>query len=328
MIVVSGISGALVGPLPWPIATLPGFSQLAAAGNDWLPDLVEAALADAGRAADDLAWRPVGVFRTGDSVSACSLAQRWDWVGPVLGIDVECAGGLVAFLLAADALALRQCDIAVVVADNIAAGTAWDDGCAPLAAAAREGAARAGAAVLVLERAGESLRRRARLAGGAHRRLGAAGGMVGLSVTGMVELLDHAFERASLAPADLGYWELHALGTPLGDAVEISALGRAWANAGSEDRPTRLGSHKAGFGHLETAAGLVSLARLLAWFERGAIPPTAWHRPFSPLLKFPPSLTMSDGDLVAGGPGSAGAAGCFALSRSGLGAVVLLAPAD
>lgn len=328
MIVVSGISGALVGPLPWPIATLPGFTQLHSADGEWLPGLVEAALADAERAADGLAWLNVGVFRAGDSMSACGLAQRWDWVGPVLGVDAECAGGLVAFLLAADALALRQCDIAIVVADHIvdratAEGAPWDEGCAPLAAAAREGAPRAGAAVLVLERAGEARRRRARFAGGAHRRLGAAAGMVGLSVRGIADLVHHGLRQSCLGPADLRYWELHALGTPIGDAVELSALSRVWAKGGSDDRPTWLGSHKAGFGHLEAVAGLVSLARLLAWLERGLIPPTAWRQPFSTLMNLPPSLTVSGGGGVP-----IGAGGCFALSRSGLGAVVLLAPVD
>ena len=328
MIVVSGISGALVGPLPWPILTLPGFTQLHAADREWLPGLVEAALGDAERGADDLAWLNVGVFRAGNSMSACGLAQRWDWVGPVLGVDAECAGGLVAFLLAADALALRQCDVAVVVADHIVdlsavEGAAWDEGCAPLAAAAREGAPRAGAAVLVLERAGEARRRRARFAGGAHRRLGAAGGMVGLSVRGIADLIRHGLRQSCLGPADLRYWELHALGTPIGDAVELSALSRLWANGGSDDQPTSLGSHKAGFGHLEAVAGLVSVARLLALLESGTIPPTAWRRPFSPLMNLPPSLTVSGGGSVA-----VGAGGCFALSRSGLGAVVLLAPVD
>jgi acyl transferase domain-containing protein len=328
VIVVSGISGALVGPLPWPIATLPGFSQLHATDREWLPGLVETALGDAKRSADDLAWLNVGVFRAGNSMSACGLAERWDWVGPVLGVDAECAGGLVAFLLAADALTLRRCDVAVVVADHIVdpptvEGTGWDEGCAPLAAAAREGATRAGAAVLVLERAGEARRRRARFAGGAHRRLGAAAGMVGLSVRGIADLVRHGLQQSRLGPSDLRYWELHALGTPIGDAVELSALSRVWASGGSDVRLTTLGSHKACFGHLEAVAGLVSLARLLALVETGMIPPTAWRQPLSPLMNLPPSLTVSGDGSVAVGNG-----GCFALSRSGLGAVVLLAPVD
>jgi acyl transferase domain-containing protein len=329
VIVVSGLSGALVGSLPWPVSALPGFAQAGEADQSWLPGLVEAALANAGRAADDLAWQAVGLFRAGANAgtSASELARLWDWCGPALGIDAECAGGLVATLLAVDALTLRQCDLAVVVADNLvvapAGAVAWDDGCAPLAAAAREGAPRAGAAVLVLEREGEARRRRARIAGGAHRRLGASSGMVGLSLRGITDLLQHVLGQAGLRPADLGYWELHALGTPIGDAVELSALGRVWAKAETGSGRTALGSHKASFGHLEAAAGLVSLARVVACCESGVIPATAWREPFSPLAKLPPALVLSHG-----GHATMRAGGCFALSRSGVGAAVVLAPID
>jgi acyl transferase domain-containing protein len=320
LIVISGVAGALVGPLPWPVATLPGFIQLDAATGEWMPPLVEKALGDAGHSADDLAWKSVGLYRAGDGADACRLAQTWDWCGPALGIDAECASGLVALLLAADELAMGHCDIAVVVAEQRPTGVAvWDQGCAPLAADAREAAPRAGAAVLVLERAVDAQRTRARLQGGAHRRLGSPSGMVGMSLRGIAELLGQGLRRARLAAADVGYCELHALGTAIGDAVELSAFCRVWAEGGNADRPTHLGSQRAAFGHLEAVAGLVGVARVVAWHESGVLPPTAWRRPFTPLATLPASLALSDG-----GPERIRAGGCLALSRSGVGAVVFL----
>lgn len=319
MIVVSGLAGALVGPLPWPIATLPGFVELAAVAHNWMPGLVEAALADSGHRADDLAWRSVGVYRAGDGAEACRLAQMWDWCGPALGIDAECASGLVALLLAAQDLEAGRCDIAVVAAENLAPGEQnWDGGCAPLAAEAREGRPRAGAAVLVLERSGDARQRRAQIAGGAHRRLGAPAGMVGLSLRGITELLRDGLARASLSPADVGYVELHALGSAVGDAVEIAAFRKVWEGCRGHC-PTVLGSHKACFGHLEATGGLVSVARIVTWFDRSILPPTAWVRPFSRLSTLPPAFVLEPGtnpDLRAGGS--------LALSRSGVGAVVLM----
>jgi acyl transferase domain-containing protein len=327
MIVVSGMAGALVGPLPWPVASLPGFVQLDVASDDWMPGLVGKALAEAGRDADGLAWKSVGLYRAGDGAEACRLAQRWDWCGPSLGIDVECAGGLVALLMAADELTMGYCDIAVIVAEqNLPAVTEWDCECAPLAAAAREAAPRAGAAVLVLERAADAQRARARLLGGAHRRLGSPAGMVGMSLRGIADLLGQGLHRAELSPADVGYCELHALGTPIGDAVELSALCRVWREGGDSDRPTRLGSQKAAFGHLEAAAGLVGVARAVAWLESGVLPPTAWRRPMTSLAELPAALALSDGGPESGGPRSIRAGGCLALSRSGVGAVVFLGP--
>jgi 3-oxoacyl-(acyl-carrier-protein) synthase len=322
LIVVSGMAGALVGPLPWPIATLPGFVRLDAAADDWLPGLVEKALGDSGRRADDLAWKSVGLYRAGAGDDPCRLAQTWDWCGPALGVDAECASGLVALLLAADELTMGHCDIAVVVADQRPAGvTVWDQQCAPLAAQAREAAPRAGAAVLVLERAADAQRTRARLQSGAHRRLGSPSGMVGMSLRGIAELLEQGLRRAELAAADVGYCELHALGTPIGDAVELSAFCRVWAAGGNADRPTRLGSQKAGFGHLEAVAGLVGVARAIAWLESGVLPPSAWRRPITSLAAMPAALALADGGLE-----SLRSGGCVALSRSGVGAVVFLGP--
>ena len=65
-------------------------------------------------------------------VDASALAQRWDWCGPALGIDAECAGGLVALLQAADALALVRnqtnvldaADTAAILGDAGKAGSA------------------------------------------------------------------------------------------------------------------------------------------------------------------------------------------------------------
>lgn len=322
MIVVSGMAGALVGPLPWPIAALPGFAQLDTATDGWMPGLVEKALDDAGRSADALAWKSVGLYRAGAGPDPCRLAQSWDWCGPALGVDAECASGLVALLMAADELTMGHCDLAVVVADRRPAGlSVWDEGCAPLAAQAREAAPRAGAAVLVLERAADARRTRARLLGGAHRRLGSPSGMVGMSLRGITELLGLGLRRAGLVAADVGYCELHALGTPIGDAVELTAFCRVWAEGGSADRPTRLGSQKAGFGHLEAVAGLVGVARAVAWLESGRLPPTAWRRPFTSLAALPAALSLADG-----GAESLRAGGCLALSRSGVGAVVFLGP--
>lgn len=320
MIVVSGMAGALVGPLPWPIATLPGFVQLETLGRECLPSLVEAALTDAGHRADDLAWRPIGVYRAGDGAEACRIAQRWDLCGPALGVDAECASGLVAVLLAAHDLEAGRCDIAIVAAENLAPGDQqWDCGCAPLAAESREGAPRAGAAVVILERSDAARRMRAQIAGGAHRRLGAPAGMVGLSLRGITELLRDGLARASLSPADVGYMELHALGTAVGDAVELAAFRKVWDGCPG-GRPTILGSHKARFGHLEATGGLVSLARLVAWFDGSALPPTAWVLPLSRLSVLSPALTLEPGDNRADGR----AGGTLALSRSGVGATVLM----
>ena len=52
---------------------------------------------------------------------------------------------------------------------------------------------------------------------------------------------------------DVGFVAVHGTGTPLGDPIEVSALGHALAGAGGH---AALGSVKTCYGHTEGAAGL------------------------------------------------------------------------
>ena len=71
---------------------------------------------------------------------------------------------------------------------------------------------------------------------------------------------------ASAAPADVRYVAVHGTGTPLGDPIEIGALGATLAGKGGSDAghmaPT-LGSVKACYGHTEGAAGVTGASLTL-----------------------------------------------------------------
>ena len=63
-----------------------------------------------------------------------------------------------------------------------------------------------------------------------------------------------ALAEAGVEPDDLSYVEAHGTGTPLGDPIEVHALGRV---LGAERRePLLIGSVKTNLGHLESAAGV------------------------------------------------------------------------
>lgn len=54
-------------------------------------------------------------------------------------------------------------------------------------------------------------------------------------------------------PSDVSFVAVHGTGTPLGDPIEVGALGQALANSQGS---AILGSVKACYGHTEGAAGL------------------------------------------------------------------------
>ena len=90
---------------------------------------------------------------------------------------------------------------------------------------------------------------------------------------------------ARLDAADIDVVECHGTGTSLGDPIEVQALDAVYGQARPEDRGRlKLGAVKTNVGHLEAAAGLAGVIKMLASFESEALPPTLHCRPLNPHL--------------------------------------------
>ncbi|MBK1786598.1 type I polyketide synthase [Prauserella cavernicola] len=86
------------------------------------------------------------------------------------------------------------------------------------------------------------------------------------------EVLRLAYEVAAVDPAAVQYVELHGTGTALGDPVEAAALGAVLGRDRSPDRPLRVGSVKTNIGHLEGAAGIAGLLKVVLAIRDGLLP--------------------------------------------------------
>ena len=80
-----------------------------------------------------------------------------------------------------------------------------------------------------------------------------------------------------MQPEEIDYLEAHGTGTALGDPIEIGALGAVF---GGRQTPLWVGSVKTNIGHLEAAAGLAGLIKVVLALEHEAIPPHLhFHQP-------------------------------------------------
>jgi len=70
-----------------------------------------------------------------------------------------------------------------------------------------------------------------------------------------------ALKQANIAPDAIDYVEAHGTGTPLGDPVEVDSLGAVFK--GRHGHPLQLGAVKTNLGHLEAAAGMAGLIKVL-----------------------------------------------------------------
>ena len=103
---------------------------------------------------------------------------------------------------------------------------------------------------------------------------GASSGLTVPNGTSQQKTLRAALADARLDAADVDVVECHGTGTSLGDPIEVQALDAVYGQARPEDRGRlKLGAVKTNVGHLEAAAGLVGVIKMLASFETEALPP-------------------------------------------------------
>ncbi|MFK3735358.1 type I polyketide synthase, partial [Streptomyces sp. NPDC088090] len=113
---------------------------------------------------------------------------------------------------------------------------------------------------------------------------GATDGLTVPSGEAQEQVLRAALERAGLAAADVQYVELHGTGTPVGDPIEAAALGRAFGEGRDAGRALRVGSVKTNIGHLEGAAGIAGLIKVLLSLHHRQLPPTLNFRTPNPAI--------------------------------------------
>ena len=83
------------------------------------------------------------------------------------------------------------------------------------------------------------------------------------------------YEKAGLQHDQTQYFEAHGTGTPVGDPLELSAVGKTLGQAKRDSgQPLYVGSVKTNIGHLEGCAGLAGLLKTILCLENGVIVPS------------------------------------------------------
>ncbi|MGW5479507.1 SDR family NAD(P)-dependent oxidoreductase [Streptomyces sp. NPDC004008] len=99
------------------------------------------------------------------------------------------------------------------------------------------------------------------------------------------EVIEAAYHRAGVDPAAVQYVELHGTGTRVGDPVEAEALGAALGRSRPADRPLLVGSVKTNVGHLEAAAGITGLLKVVLALRAGELPASLNYRSPNPRIR-------------------------------------------
>jgi len=112
------------------------------------------------------------------------------------------------------------------------------------------------------------------------------------------ELVRAALDKAGIDARDVSYIEAHGTGTELGDPIEISGLQQAFAKDTGETGYCRIGSAKANIGHLEAAAGIAGLTKVLLQLKHGQIAPSLNASQLNPHIRFEQTPFQVNRELI------------------------------
>jgi acyl transferase domain-containing protein/NADPH:quinone reductase-like Zn-dependent oxidoreductase/acyl carrier protein len=282
------------------------------------------------------------VMGTHASFAAGRVAFTLGLQGPALGVDTACSSSLVALHLACNSLRSGECSLALAGGVQVIASphpfvalarthALAPDGRSKTFSANADGYGRGeGVVVLALERLSTANERGhevlALILGSAINHDGPSSGITAPNGTSQQKLLRTALLDAGLRPEDVDVVECHGTGTSLGDPIEVQALAAVYGEGRASDRPLLLGAVKTNVGHLESAAGLAGVAKVVAAMRHEALPATIHTRPRNPHIDWP-SLNVEVVDRMRGWPrieGRPRRAGVSAFGLSGTNAHVLV----
>lgn len=253
--------------------------------------------------ADPTTAHPYAITGTVSSIIANRVSYFFDFRGPSVAVDTACSSSLVAAHQGVQALRSGEADVAVVGGVNAmitplatigfdeVGGVLAPDGRIKSFSSDADGYSRSeGGGMLVLKRLSDARRDGdeilAVIAGSAINHDGRSNGMLAPNPDAQADVLRKAYKNAGINPRTVDYVEAHGTGTILGDPMEADALGRVIGRGRPADQPALLGAVKSNLGHLESAAGAASLAKVALSLSHNKVPPSINYVGPNPYIDF------------------------------------------
>ncbi|MCR9201567.1 MAG: SDR family NAD(P)-dependent oxidoreductase [Planctomycetaceae bacterium] len=216
------------------------------------------------------------------------LAYYLGLQGPSLAVDTACSSSLVALHLAIQSLQRRDCDRALVGGVNVICSPTTNILTCKLKALSPKGHSRAfdaaadgylrgeGCGVVAIRRLADAQRDGdpvlGVIRGSAVGHNGFSSGLTAPNPKAQEKVIRQALERAGVTPDEVAYLEAHGTGTELGDPIEMQAAAAALTGNRTSESPLLVGSVKTNIGHLEAAAGMAGLIKVLLSLQHNQIP--------------------------------------------------------
>jgi|GEM_PF-1407354 len=246
---------------------------------------------------------------TSPSVAAGRIAHFLGLRGPALSLDTACSSSLVSVHYACESLRRGECSSALAGGVSLMLSPLPMSNLCMLGALSKDGRCKTfdvsadgygrgeGCGMVLLKRLSDAQRDNdpivAIIAGSAINHDGASSGMTVPSGPAQQDLIRTALNSAGILPSDIGYLEAHGTGTVLGDNVELAAITEVFGDDTKRVNPMLIGAVKSNIGHLEAAAGIASLIKVILSLQHRQVPPNLHLDQLNPnvdLTKIPASV--------------------------------------
>ncbi|NES18400.1 MAG: SDR family NAD(P)-dependent oxidoreductase [Symploca sp. SIO3E6] len=241
---------------------------------------------------------------TGNSFSTASgrISYILGLIGPNLAVDTACSSSLVSIHLACSSLRNQECNLALAGGVNLIASPDGNisfskarmlsvDGRCKTFDISADGFVRGeGCGIVVLKRLSDAVADQdnilALIRGTAINQDGETSGLTVPNSLSQQLVIRQALENGEVDPASVSYIEAHGTGTSLGDPIEVETIGTIFGSIHSQEQPLVIGSVKTNIGHLEGAAGIAGLMKLVLQLQQQQIAPSLHFNQPNPYINW------------------------------------------
>lgn len=250
-------------------------------------------------------WRKQGEIVT-PFTSFGGIANRVSYVlnlkGPSMPIDTMCSSSLTAIHEACEQLRHGRCQMAIAGGVNLYVHPSSYVGLCAARMLSRDGKCKSfgaggngfvpgeGVGVILLKPLSKALADgdliHAIIRGTSVNHGGKTNGYTVPNPNAQREVIHDALVRSGVDARKVSYIEAHGTGTELGDPIEVTGLTQAFAKDTSDTGFCALGSAKSNLGHLEAAAGIAGVTKVLLQMKHQKLVPSLHAGVLNPIINF------------------------------------------
>ncbi len=227
------------------------------------------------------------------SVISNRISHFFNFNGPSIALDTACSSSLIALHQAVTAIEGGECDMAISGGVNLCLTPkryctlspflSPDGRCKTFDQSGNGYVRSEGVAVLLLKPLKKAVADHDHIygviKGSATNHDGRTNFLTTPNPDAHARLLCSAYEKANIDPETISYIETHGTGTRVGDPIEINGLEKTfrqlyekWGHAEIRKQHCKLGSVKSNIGHLEAAAGIAGVFKVLLAMKHRMLP--------------------------------------------------------